>query len=123
MLQRRPTLPVLLALRCLSNGFIVTSLLWASALAAVLDRQMVRAAAYLGVAAACSFVGIIHSPLAKIDWPWHVYREMSQQPAMLCQSPYHWAGGYLLAAAAVLLIGWMSRWAGPDRGSENALAP
>ncbi len=31
----------ILALRCLANGFIVTSLLWASALAAALDRQMV----------------------------------------------------------------------------------
>ena len=66
---------MILALRCLASGFIVTSLLWASALAAVLDRQMFRAAAYLGVAAVCSLVGVIHSPLtpAVIGWPWDVY--------------------------------------------------
>src|SRR5208283_1494785 len=93
---------------------ILTSLLWASALAAVLDRQMFRAAAYLGVAAVCSLVGIIHSPLtpAVIGWPWEVCAAMSNgsplSPNVLCQSPYHWAGGYLLATAVVLLIGWMS---------------
>jgi adenine/guanine/hypoxanthine permease len=111
-----PQIPFFLALRCLSSGFIVTSLLWASALAAALDRQMVRAAAYLGVAAVCSLVGIIHSPLAPavIGWPWDVYKQMlvkwdmPQTPEMLCQSPYHWAGGYALAAVVVLVIGWMT---------------
>ena len=73
--ERQPldyAVPLILALRCLASGFILTSLLWASALAAVLDRQMFRAAAYLGVAAVCSLVGIIHSPLAPavIGWPW-----------------------------------------------------
>ena len=111
---------MILALRCLASGFIVTSLLWASALAAVLDRQMFRAAAYLGVAAVCSLVGIIHSPLAPavIGWPWDVYAQMRQTPAeMLCQSPYHWAGGYLLAAAVVMVVGWMSP------GVRNTSAP
>ena len=99
---------MILALRCLASGFIVTSLLWASALAAVLDRQMFRAAAYLGVAAVCSLVGVIHSPLspAVIGWPWDIYAKLPQfenvTPQILCQSPYHWAGGYLLAAAALL---------------------
>jgi hypothetical protein len=102
---------VILALRCLASGFIVTSLLWASALAAILDRQMFRAAAYLGVAAVCSLVGIIHSPLtpAVIGWPWDVYamlEKASHAPDILCQSPYHWAGGYLLAAGLVIAIGW-----------------
>jgi adenine/guanine/hypoxanthine permease len=114
-----PAKPDFLSLRCLANGFIITSLLWASALAAIVDRQMVRAAGFLGVAAVCSLVGIIHSPLAPavIGWPWDVYRQMlntyqslplGKGPAMLCQSPYHWAGGYVLAAAVVLSLGWLS---------------
>jgi AGZA family xanthine/uracil permease-like MFS transporter len=112
--ERQPVdyaVPMILALRCLASGFIVTSLLWASALAAILDRQMFRAAAYLGVAAVCSIVGVIHSPLAPavIGWPWDVYAQMPQIPATLCQSPYHWAGGYLLAAAALMLFGCMWR--------------
>jgi adenine/guanine/hypoxanthine permease len=110
----------ILALRCLANGFIVTSLLWASALAAVLDRKMFRSAAYLGVAAVCSLVGIIHSPLtpAVIGWPWDVVAQLGQfsgqlpkeileleMPKILSQSPYHWAGGYLLAAVMLIVIG------------------
>jgi len=113
--DRQPNAPsMILSLRCLASGFIVTSLLWASALAAMLDRQMFRAAAYLGVAAVCSFVGVIHSPLspAVIAWPWEVCAAMSNGtplgPSVLCQSPYHWAGGYVLAAVVVLLVSWTS---------------
>jgi adenine/guanine/hypoxanthine permease len=96
------------ALVCLANGFIVTSLLWASALAAILDGHLRRAAAFLAVAGLCSLVGIIHSPLqpAKITWPhwaWQRMIEASQDPAILCQSPFHWAAAYGLAA--ILLVG------------------
>ena len=96
------------SLRCLSSGFIVTSLLWASALAAILDGRLVRAAACFGVAAACSLFGIIHSPLvpAAIALPHTVLAQMPHHPAILCQSPYHWAGAYALAA--VLLLGLSS---------------
>jgi AGZA family xanthine/uracil permease-like MFS transporter len=105
--------PAILALRCLAAGFIVTSLLWASALAAIMDRQLNRAAAFLAIAAGCSLVGIIHSPLAPavIGWPWDVYARMSEampSPAALSQSPYHWAGGYLIAATVLVAIGALS---------------
>ena len=122
--ERQPVhdmLPLILALRCLASGFILTSLLWASALAAVLDRQMFRAAAYLAVAAVCSLVGIIHSPLtpAVIGWPWNVYAAMlPRTPQILCQSPYHWTSGYVLAAAAVMLIGWTS----PQRDGRSEVS-
>jgi adenine/guanine/hypoxanthine permease len=93
------------SLRCLANGFIVTSLLWASALAAMLDGKLVRSASYLGIAGICSLFGVIHSPLqtAAIALPSHVLAQMSQDPAILCQSPYHWAAAYGLAAA--MLVG------------------
>jgi len=102
---------VVQSLRCLAGGFIVTSLLWASALAAILDGRLVRSAVYLGVAAVCSLFGIIHSPLqsAAIAWPHEVFAQMQvlartvEHPAaILCQSPYHWAAAYGLAA--VLLV-------------------
>ena len=75
--QRQPapgTESAILALRCLGSGFIVTSLLWASSLAAALDWRMGLAAGFMAVAAACSLVGVIHSPLspAVIGWPWDV---------------------------------------------------
>ena len=51
------------------------------------------------------------SPLlpSVIGWPWDVYAAMAQtskdSPEILCQSPYHWAGGYLLAAVVLVIIG------------------
>ena len=93
-------------LRCLANGFIVTSLLWASALAAILDGRLVRSAGYLGIAAIFSLFGIIHSPLrqAAIALPQQVLAQMSAAPAIRCQSPYHWAAAYALAAMLLIVL-------------------
>jgi AGZA family xanthine/uracil permease-like MFS transporter len=52
----------IMTLRLLQNGFIVTSLLWASALAALIDRRLVAAAVYFAICGGCAAVGIIHSP-------------------------------------------------------------
>jgi len=94
------------SLRCLSNGFVVTSLLWASALAAILDARLLRAAGCLGIAAVCSIFGIIHSPLptAAIALPQQVLPLMASDPAIRCQSPYHWAAAYGLAAAILIVL-------------------
>jgi len=51
-------------LRVLSNGFVVTSLLWASGLAAIIDRRLTGAASFFAIAAVCTLFGVIHSPLA-----------------------------------------------------------
>lgn len=114
---RPPTdfaLPLVFALRCLANGFIVTSLLWAAALADILDDKLPRAAFYLVIAGGLALVGIIHSPLdpAAIAWPDDVYDRMqkvSTSPAVLCQSPYHWFAAYLLVAAVLLLLALFGR--------------
>jgi AGZA family xanthine/uracil permease-like MFS transporter len=97
-------------LRCLANGFIITGLLWAAALASLLDGRLVRSALYLLVAAAFSLTGVIHSPLADgpIDLPWRV---MAQVPAAFTaaaavQTPYHWAGAYMAAAGLLLALRW-----------------
>jgi AGZA family xanthine/uracil permease-like MFS transporter len=110
------TLPAVQALRCLANGFIVTSLLWASALASLLDGKRLRASAYLGVASLASLCGIIHSPLspAAIAWPSDVLAQMSHDPAILCQSPYHWSAAYGLAAVLLLTPGVFGRGEEPE---------
>ena len=99
------------SLRCLANGFIVTSLLWASALAAILDGKLPRAAGYLAIAGVLSLFGIIHSPLqpAAIAWPHTVLAQMSSDPAILCQSPYHWAAAYALSAVLLVVLSIFSR--------------
>jgi AGZA family xanthine/uracil permease-like MFS transporter len=96
-------------LRCLAGGFIVTSLLWAAALAALLDGRLRASAAYLLLAGTCALFGVIHSPLrgSPIAWPWDVFGQMARQTSdarVLCQSPYHWAGAYALAAAVLLAL-------------------
>src|SRR5262249_55122382 len=65
-------------LTCLANGFIISSLLWAAALAALLDGRLRLAAAYLFLAGVAALFGVIHSPLAaeEIAWPWKVMNEL-----------------------------------------------
>ncbi len=50
-------------LQVLSSGFILTSLLWAWALAMIIDRRLGKAAAVFLVAATLTLFGFIHSPL------------------------------------------------------------
>jgi AGZA family xanthine/uracil permease-like MFS transporter len=101
-------------LRCLANGFIITSLLWAASLAALLDGGYRRAALYLLVAGVCALFGVIHSPLpgAPLDWPGNVLAELGRLPelqrrAAEFQTPYHWAAAYALAAALLWVLAWV----------------
>jgi adenine/guanine/hypoxanthine permease len=91
-------------LRALAGGFIVTSLLWASALAALIDRGLLRAAAFLAIAAACSLFGVIHSPMpgSPLLLPWRLPENLPHNAAG--QTPIYFASGYALAA--ILLVGW-----------------
>jgi AGZA family xanthine/uracil permease-like MFS transporter len=95
-------------LRCLANGFIVTSLLWAACLAALLDGRMVRGAGYLLTAGVLSLFGIIHSPLADapIALPGTVLARLAAEGPMQApyQTPYHWFAAYALAAALLLVL-------------------
>jgi AGZA family xanthine/uracil permease-like MFS transporter len=95
---------VVQTLRCLANGFIVTSLLWAAILAAIIDGRYLRAALNLLVAAACALFGVIHSPLATapLALPWNVIGQLPPEAAF--QSPYHWAAAYGLMALVLLIL-------------------
>ncbi len=55
----------LATLTMLSNGFILTSLLWAWALAAIIDRRCKIAAIVFVAASVLTLLGFIHSPLAE----------------------------------------------------------
>ncbi len=99
-------LPAVQALRCLANGFIITSLLWGATLAKIIDGRLVAATGYVLAAGLASLFGVIHSPLqpAVIDLPHRVWSQLPSDPAILCQSPYHWALAYLLVAALLLVL-------------------
>ncbi len=98
-------------LRCLSNGFIVTSLLWAAALAVLLDGRPAAAALYFAVAGVCAFFGVIHSPLPdeQIGLPSAVLAKLGAEAssfgeAVRHQTPYHWAAAYGLAALLLVAL-------------------
>jgi adenine/guanine/hypoxanthine permease len=97
-------------LTILANGFIVTSLLWATGLARVIDGRMRAAAATFALAAAFACFGVIHSPLpdGPILAPAQALRKLNEAaraPATRGQTPYHWVAAYLGMAAVLLLLG------------------
>ena len=91
-------------IRMLANGFIVTSLLWASALAALIDRRLQLAAAYFATAAIGAAFGVIHSPLpgGRLFVPWD-----AALPADARSATLQYVAGY--AIIALLLVPW-DRW-------------
>ncbi len=100
----------LTTLRILANGFIVTSLLWASALAAIIDRRLARAGGLFLLCSVLTLFGIMHSPLpgSPLYLPWQLAAEVQRHV-------FQYAAGY--AAAAVLLVAWA--WLIPP-ASESA---
>ena len=97
----------LMTIRMLANGFVLTGLLWSSALVALIDRRMKLAAVYFLVAAICVFFGFIHSPLngGPIYLPW----DLAEETRWLV---YRFVAGY--ASMAVLLTIW-SQFADAER--------
>ena len=102
--------------------FIVTSLLWATALAHLIDGRIRPVVATLLLAAVFSWFGIIHSPLPSgpILTPGAVIRQLEvdgRAAAAAGQTPDRWAAAYVLTAAALLALGWLGKRphpAGPD---------
>jgi len=93
----------LFALQIISAGFIVTSVLWAGMLTALLDRRLARAAGWCLAAAACTLCGIIHSPFkdGRLFLPW----ALGELPAEAAgRGPLTLAAAYALLAA--LYAGW-----------------
>jgi AGZA family xanthine/uracil permease-like MFS transporter len=104
----------------LAGGFIVTSLLWGTALAHLIDGRVKPVVATLLIAAAFSWFGVIHSPLPSnpIMPPGHVLRQLAAEgrlKASAGQTPYHWAAAYALMAVTILLL---ARWGQPPACKE-----
>jgi adenine/guanine/hypoxanthine permease len=86
------------AVLVLGNGFVLTSLGWASALASIVDRRFGVAALVFGLGSAATLCGLVHSPLESggLFWPW-------APPSRL---PQRLAGAYAILA----LLCWLSSW-------------
>ncbi|MCU0716216.1 MAG: permease [Pirellula sp.] len=97
----------LMVVLMLKNGFVLTSLLWASILAMAIDRRMNAACAFTLLAMVGTLFGFIHSPVASnaIFLPWGETGSSAWSiPAELLQRVWVMAIGYGLVAA--LFFGW-----------------
>jgi AGZA family xanthine/uracil permease-like MFS transporter len=81
----------------LGNGFILTSVLWGSALVCIVDRRHALASGVFAIASAATLFGVMHSPLPNgaLFWPW------TSGSAGAVAFPL--AGAYGVAAAACWL--------------------
>jgi adenine/guanine/hypoxanthine permease len=86
-------------LRVLQNGFIVTSLMWASLLAMMIDRRLQTASLFAALMAAFTLFGVTHSPLAggPMFLPWWLEGDA-------LRSTLEFTAGYGLVA--LLLFAW-----------------
>ena len=104
----------LFSMRMLASGFIVTSLLWAGLVAALIDRRLVAAAGWSLAAAACTLCGVIHSPFpdGRLFLPWSA----APLPALAVgRGPADLAAAY--AVLAVIFAAWDAM--GPPRGHSK----
>jgi AGZA family xanthine/uracil permease-like MFS transporter len=85
------------ALLVLGNGFILTAVLWSSALVAIIERRPAAAALALALTSLATLCGLVHSPLPSgaVFWPW------STGAPLAVAAPL--AGAYGALAAVVLL--------------------
>ena len=101
---------LMLRLNVLAGGFILTSLIWASATARMIDRQFATAAVYLAIGGAFTLFGLMHSPLEgdKMFWPWQLFDPDITTPAQRMIS-LQFATAYLVMSGLTLgLSYWLS---------------
>jgi AGZA family xanthine/uracil permease-like MFS transporter len=92
----------------LGNGFIITAMLWATALAALIDARALRAAAVLVLAAGFTAFGVIHSvrPTGGLYLPWSL---APLEGGWMLQ----FAGAYLVLAVLLLVLAPLPRKPSP----------
>lgn len=102
------TNPKVGALRILAGGFIVTSLMWAAALALIIDRRYWRAALFFFLLFVFTLFGFVHSPIDgdKLYDPRMLMSEVMHEHRMQVMQI---AGGYLVAAIIVSLMEFTKR--------------
>lgn len=95
------TLPEMLVIVALGNGFILTAMLWGAFIAAMIDRELKKSAVFLIILGVFSFFGIIHSaiPEGSTYLPWTL-------PAGLQRVPYQFSIAYVILAAIMIIFSY-----------------
>lgn len=95
--------PALLVVFALSNGFILTGMLWGACMSEMIDRNFGKASVYLLLCSGMSLFGIIHSPHVNGDMilPWRA----SGMDRSLC---IQFALAYVITAAIIYILSRIS---------------
>ncbi|MGI9518100.1 MAG: permease, partial [Pirellulaceae bacterium] len=103
----------ILSLRMLAGGFIITSLIWASAMAKIVDRRFFGASLYFAVGGILSLFGIMHSPWQgdKMFWPWNIGEipGSTEIDPFVQQAIYEFSFAYLVMAMLMFALGWIMK--------------
>lgn len=93
------SLPDMLVVTALGNGFILTAMLWGAFMVMMIERKLKMSALYLAILALFTFFGIIHSatPDGNMYAPWTL-----AEP--LVRVPYQFTAAYLVMAAMMFLL-------------------
>lgn len=107
----------------LANGFIVTSLLWGTTLAFLIDGKLRATIVTLALAAVFALFGVIHSPLpdSPILPPNQAIARLhaaGRFEASARQTPYHWASAYAALAIAVGVVGLTGKAPTPESSEK-----
>ncbi|HEU5320196.1 MAG TPA: MFS transporter, partial [Methylomirabilota bacterium] len=97
----------------LGNGFILTAVLWGSALVFVVERRLELVALVFALCSVATLFGVIHSPLPSgaLFWPW---------AAAPVATATRLAGAYGVLAALAWLAGRRRRPAAPLSSARRA---
>lgn len=95
------TLPEMLVIVALGNGFILTAMLWGAFVATMIDRQLKKSAVFFLICAVLTFFGIIHSviPDGSMYLPWTL-------PWNMQQIPYQVGAAYLILSVMMFLFSY-----------------
>ncbi len=118
--QLRPDLVSdLQTVHLLKQGFILTSLLWASLLAMAIDRKMMHAALFTAIAGCFTLFGLIHSPMPNnaLFLPFGLpgLSEAWILPSGMRSSMWQLACGYFATSGLFLLWGSYLQSTGQDK--------
>ena len=112
------TLPEVLVIIALGNGFILTGMLWGAFLAEMINRRLRICSVYLIILAILTFFGIIHSasPDANVYLPWSLTETARQ-------IPYQFGQSYLVLAVMMFLLSFTtgSKEPSPETWSQARL--
>lgn len=100
-----------LHLNVLAGGFILTSLIWASAMARITDRRLASAAIYMAIGGILVLFGVMHSPLVgdRMFLPWHLWQDAAGFDPDSRRVVIQFAIAYLVMAVLLLGLGYLMR--------------